>query len=229
MGRLACLALPCALVAQEAPANQATELSKARDWPGLEAWAHSQIKGNPNESKNHLFLGKALGEQGRLPEAILAFRRAAELDPTKVEAWFNLCLAGAKNSDRAVATEGLDAVAVRNFRATRNLVEMGEVKAVLGSELPAAQEDFSRIKIKHQPPAPPYPAEAKAKKIQGTVIVEITQDRDGRVIKVRSLQGPEVLQETAANYATCWRFAPIPADRKDDRLCFRITMPFRVR
>jgi TonB family protein len=221
--------LPCLLAGQGFSNDRTQAFVSAKDWPGLEAWSRSLLQANPNEAKNHLLLGMALANQGRAAEAAVTFRRATALEPTKVEGWFNLCLAGAQVADHAITTEGLDGVATRHVTATRRLLDLDAVKAVLGSDLPASQEDFSRIRVKYQPPAPPYPDGAKINRVQGTVVVEITQDRDGRVVKVRSLEGPEALRETAASYAACWRFFPIPPERKDDRLSFRLTMPFRLR
>jgi TonB family protein len=102
------------------------------------------------------------------------------------------------------------------------------LQRILGTAEPAAQVDFSKVRIRYQPPAPPYPKEAKSRRIQGIVVVEVTQDREGRVIRARAIDGPEELRPTSEAYAACWRFFPIPADEKADRLQFRLTMPFRV-
>ena len=120
-------------------------------------------------------------------------------------------------------------MALRSFEATKRLLETSTVRHVLGSDEPAAPEDFSHIRVRYQPPTPRYPPEAKVLRIQGTVVVEVTQDQEGRVIKVHAMEGPKELQPTSEAYAACWRFYPIPASRKEDRLTFRLTMPFRLR
>ncbi len=201
----------------------------AKNWPGLEAWAREEIIAHPKEPRLRLLLGMALGNQGRSREAILVFRELTVLDPDKAEGWFDLCLAGAQVADHAAVTEGLDGVALRNFEATLRLLQMPKVAFVLGSNEPAAREDFSRIRVRHQPPVLTYPPDAKALRIQGTVVLEVTEDRDGRVIKVQALEGPNELRRSAEGYAACWRFSPILATRKDDRISFRLNIVYRLR
>ena len=53
---------------------------------------------------------------------------------------------------------------------------------------------------------PVYPADAKAARIEGTVIVETTIGRDGSVIQARSVAGPKQLQQAAVDSVKTWRF-----------------------
>ncbi len=100
---------------------------------------------------------------------------------------------------------------------------------------PNAQEselrltDFSQIVITHQPPPPAYPEEAKAQKIQGTVVVEIIVDEAGRPDHVQAIEGPEALKATAVAFAEAFRFEPAQLDGKAVKARFRLTMPFRLR
>jgi TonB family protein len=204
------------------------QMITAKDWPGLELWARAQIAAHAEEARFHLALGMSLANQARPREASAAFRLATELAPGQVEGWYNLCLAGAQIPDRTITTYGLDGVTARNLEATKRLLELPADRQSLGSDEPAAREDFSHIQIKYQPPAPRYPPEAKARRIQGVVVAEVTVDRDGRVIQSRAISGPEDLRAYAANWILGWRFYPIPAERKDDRLVFQLTMPFRL-
>ena len=95
MRRLALLAVPCLVTGQTPTADPMKDLISAKDWPGLEAWAKTQITANPKEARYQLALGASLANQARPAEAVAAFRRATELNPDKAEAWYNLCLAGA--------------------------------------------------------------------------------------------------------------------------------------
>lgn len=89
--------------------------------------------------------------------------------------------------------------------------------------------DFSKIRIRHQPDAPPYPFEAKAQRIQGTVVVVVTIGLDGRVIKAKALSGPVELQACAVDYASSWEFEPAEAGGRPVAARFNLTMPFRLR
>lgn len=89
--------------------------------------------------------------------------------------------------------------------------------------------DFSQIKVTHQPPAPAYPAEAKALRIQGTVVVQLTVDEQGVPVTAEALEGPPQLHPTAIAYAQSWRFEPVRVDGKAVKAQFKLTMPFRLR
>ena len=89
--------------------------------------------------------------------------------------------------------------------------------------------NFSQIKIKHQPAPPDYPADAKASHIQGTVVVIVTIDAEGKVISAVADSGPEQLQSCAVEYAKAWEFKPAKVKGKPVTARFKLTMPFRLR
>lgn len=91
------------------------------------------------------------------------------------------------------------------------------------------QVDYSAIKIRFQPPAPPYPPLAKIARIQGTVVVEVTIDETGRPERAQAIEGPPQLRACAEAYAMQWAFQPYFAEGKATRARFRITMPFKLR
>ena len=55
---------------------------------------------------------------------------------------------------------------------------------------------------------PVYPAEAKAAKIAGEVVVEITLDREGTVMSAKAISGDKLLRETCESAAMLSKFAP---------------------
>jgi len=88
---------------------------------------------------------------------------------------------------------------------------------------------FSKIRVKHQPEAPTYPAEAKAQRIQGTVVVTLTIDTEGKVTEAKALSGPEELRTCAVDYAKAWEFEPAQMKGKPVAARFKLTMPFRLK
>ena len=89
--------------------------------------------------------------------------------------------------------------------------------------------DFSQMRIKFQPPAPPYPALAKIARIQGTVVVEITVGPDGIPIAAHSVEGPAQLRKTAEDYAMGWKFEPAMLNGVAQTARFKLTMPFKLK
>jgi TonB family protein len=57
-------------------------------------------------------------------------------------------------------------------------------------------------------PKPDYPAEARAARAAGTVVVQITVDEYGNVIAARAVSGHQMLHQAAVNAARGARFAP---------------------
>ena len=94
---------------------------------------------------------------------------------------------------------------------------------------PVHDFDFLQIHVAHKPEPPAYPADAKAQRIQGTVVVSLVVGTDGRVESAEALEGPEELRPTAVAYAKDWRFKPAQMDGKPVRARFKLTMPFRLR
>jgi len=94
---------------------------------------------------------------------------------------------------------------------------------------PVHDFDFKQIHIAHQPDPPVYPAEAKAKRIQGTVVVTLIVGTDGIPESAEALEGPEALRPTAVEYAKGWRFEPAQVGGKPVKARFKLTMPFRLR
>lgn len=98
---------------------------------------------------------------------------------------------------------------------------------------PAASEpvemNFKQIRVKHQPEAPVYPPEAKAARIQGTVVVVLVIGTEGKVTSARAISGPPELHACAVDYASAWVFEPVKVKGKPVAARFKLTMPFRLR
>lgn len=88
--------------------------------------------------------------------------------------------------------------------------------------------DLHQIRVRYKPVPPAYPAEAKAKHITGTVVVEVVMDTHGRVESAKALSGPIALRATAVDYAKAWRFQPVRLGGRPVMARFKLTMPFRL-
>lgn len=67
------------------------------------------------------------------------------------------------------------------------------------------REAGSSLKLTHQPPAPPYPAQARHSGLQGTVVAHLKVSPAGQV-EVARVEGPAGLQDVAKAYAPGFRF-----------------------
>ena len=55
---------------------------------------------------------------------------------------------------------------------------------------------------------PDYPAAARPAKLAGVIVLNVVVDRDGSVVEVRALNGPEVFASAATDALRWWRFEP---------------------
>jgi protein TonB len=77
------------------------------------------------------------------------------------------------------------------------------------AEKPQAQvpaEVMERLLIHRVEPA--YPAEARKANLQGIIALDIAVGRDGSVVSMRALNGPEVLARAAMDALRWWKFEP---------------------
>ena len=102
-------------------------------------------------------------------------------------------------------------------------------------ELPDSADDqniydieLGKVRIRIQPATPPYPIEAKSKKIDGLVIVEVTINKDGVPTAARAIQGPELLRKHSEDYAMTWRFHPTTLGKHPRNVRFKLPMPWRL-
>ena len=97
------------------------------------------------------------------------------------------------------------------------------------SSVSPVEMDWRKIKVKHQPEAPAYPPEAKAQRIQGTVVVTVFIDAQGKVQDAKAISGPSELHACAVGYARTWEFEPVLVKGKPVPARFKLTMPFRLK
>ena len=81
-------------------AAKCADLSKARDWAGLEALARAQAAASPKDASAQAALGFALLAQGKKPEGKAACEAALKLDPKQMQALFYLGVETAQEGDR---------------------------------------------------------------------------------------------------------------------------------
>jgi TonB family protein len=61
---------------------------------------------------------------------------------------------------------------------------------------------------------PDYPAAARPGHLQGVIVLDVIVGRDGSVVDVHALNGPEILAQSAMDALRWWRFEPYKLDGK---------------
>lgn len=78
-------------------------------------------------------------------------------------------------------------------------------------------------------PVPSYPDDAKSRRIQGSVILQITVDEGGQVIKAKTICGPQALREVSERAALKARFTPTLLSGRAVKVSGIITYHFSLR
>ncbi|MFZ0198753.1 MAG: TonB family protein [Candidatus Sulfotelmatobacter sp.] len=71
--------------------------------------------------------------------------------------------------------------------------------------------DVMQKLVKHRVD-PDYPAAARPKNLRGVIVLDVVVGRDGSVVNVRALNGPEILAQAATDALRWWRFEPYRVD-----------------
>ena len=96
----------------------------ARRWDPAIEQLHRAIEIDPNFWFGHCFLGRVYEQKGKLPEAIVEFQRAVELEKDNAETWSGLGHAYSLSGNRAEAQKILDhlkAVSAHSWVAPYNI------------------------------------------------------------------------------------------------------------
>jgi len=67
-------------------------------------------------------------------------------------------------------------------------------------------EEMEKLLVHRVEPA--YPAEARQQGVQGVIALDVIIGRDGSVLSMRPLNGPEVLARAAMDALRWWKFQP---------------------
>jgi TonB family protein len=75
---------------------------------------------------------------------------------------------------------------------------------------------------------PKYPPLARAARVFGTVVVEVTIDEEGNVISARAVMGHALLKDTSCTAARGWKFNPTRVGGKPARVIGQISFDFEL-
>ena len=85
-------------------------------------------------------------------------------------------------------------------------LESGLKTQVETPQIQVAAEAMQKLLVHRADPV--YPPEAREAKLEGVIAVDIVVGRDGSVVSMRALNGPDVLARAAMNALRWWRFQP---------------------
>jgi TonB family protein len=130
----------------------------------------------------------------------------------------------ARSEDKLLKNEGESA---DDFKRQEELPAPGKKDSdVTGGRMGAGSflsDEGLLAKLRHREPV--YPEAAKAARVQGTVVLELTVNRAGEVVGVRVAESIPLLDQAAIDAVREWKYAP--SDSDSPRV-FRVSVPFTL-
>jgi TonB family protein len=100
-------------------------------------------------------------------------------------------------------------------------------KTAVPPQVQAVVPEEEMLKLVTHRVDPDYPAAARTAKLQGVIKLDLVVGRDGSVMDVRALNGPEVLAQSAKDALRWWRFEPYRVDGKTVVVETTVAMEFK--
>jgi len=146
----------------------------------------------------------------------------------------------AGNGSRSTAASESGLTVYQNGRVVfRAPAQTDKKDATTGAPAPAAQATAIAVPRLRIPPEianeyvvrrvePEYPEEARERRIQGPVVIDVIVGKDGEVEKLTSIRGDAQLVAAASNAIRQWQFQPFFRNGQAEGFQTRITMDFRL-
>ncbi len=179
--------------------------------------------------------GRQAAQSRSVPASNVAVSSAG---PQQEEESAGVSPAGNGSGSAAVPESGL--TIYRNGRVVfRAPVQPGKEDATASMQPPATQaSEIATPRLRISPEIaneyvvrrvePEYPEQARERKIQGPVVINVIVGKDGEVEKLTAIAGDAQLVAAATNALRQWRFQPFFRNGQPEAFQTRITMDFRL-
>lgn len=195
---------PPALTAKDFHAR-CGDLSKVKDWKGLEALAKAQLASDPKDAAAQSALGYALLAQNRSEEGKAACEAALSLDPNRTDALYYLGLEAARTGDTKTVMVVAKRIGARSAESEVRFLQIPAVQqtAIAPLEVPVApgvhfkKQTMERLmEVRAQPGAP--------------MVVALVVDPEGLPISSQALMAPNAQAAMCLEMdAMHWRVEPV--------------------
>jgi TonB family protein len=130
-------------------------------------------------------------------------------------------------TDSTLGAEGVEA------KKGNTLAKAADQEKLLDSDmtsLPVPTEEYlvSEMPVVSVEVKPVYPQEAKVKKLEGKVALDVLIDEQGVVRQVQVIEGPEIFRTEASIAMRRFRFKPAKVDGKPVAVRIRYTLNFKL-
>ncbi len=113
----------------------------------------------------------------------------------------------------------------RGWEELESVQKNSEAVPPAGKQIQVPAEVMERLLIHRVAPA--YPAEARKQKLQGIIALDIVVGRDGSVMSMQPLNGPDVLARAAMDALRWWKFEPYRVNGEPEAVQTRVAVEFK--
>jgi protein TonB len=130
------------------------------------------------------------------------------------------------------AAEGIDSAPEVPSRVSAEglsaLIAGSGLQPAAGTERPIRGGEVKTARLISSTP-PAYPPLAQSKGVEGDVTLDALIDETGRVTKIKTISGPDLLQQAAAAAVLRWKYKPATLDGDAVPMHLTVTVKFRMR
>ncbi|HET7891641.1 MAG TPA: TonB family protein [Candidatus Sulfotelmatobacter sp.] len=113
----------------------------------------------------------------------------------------------------------------RGWEELESVQKNSETAPTAAKQIQVPAEVMERLLIHRVAPA--YPAEARKQKLQGIIALDIVVGRDGTVVSMQPLNGPDVLAHAAMDALRWWKFEPYRVNGEPEAVETRVAVEFK--
>src|ERR1039458_7760393 len=103
-------------------------------------------------------------------------------------------------------SQAMDALRARGWEKREGELKNGRVSSADKPQAQVPAEVMEKLLVHKVEPT--YPPEARKENLQGIIALDIVVGRDGSVVSMHALNGPEVLARAAMDALRWWKFEP---------------------
>lgn len=113
----------------------------------------------------------------------------------------------------------------RGWEELESVQKTSETASTAVKQIQVPAEVMERLLIHRVAPA--YPAEARKQKLQGIIALDIVVGRDGSVVSMQPLNGPDILARAAMDALRWWKFEPYRVNGEPEAVETRVAVEFK--
>lgn len=186
--------------------NRGRAFSAKKNYDSAIADYDKAIEIDPKDAKAYFNRGDTYEKKGDVPRAIVDYQKAVEFDATNEVAKNNLKRLQAAEEAKKLAEAAKPAPETKKPETVAAVVEPPKTDAAFDPTKPVELGQLNKLAVRLVTPV--YPQMAKQLNLQGTVVVQVALDEEGKVISAKATSGNQMLRAPCEQAVRNTKFKP---------------------